>query len=106
MYLHLGQDRLIRLTDLLGIFDLDNTSSSRRTQDFLARAEREGRVINASDGLPKSFILCREGDRDLIYLSQISAATLLKRISQPVSAPWGSGAAITAESTERRPNHE
>ena len=81
MYLHLGQDSIVRQQDIVAIFDLDNASASKHTRDFLARAEREGRVVVVSEELPKSMILCKEDGRETVYLSQVSTATLLKRNS-------------------------
>ena len=73
MYLHLGSSVVIRQRDVVGIFDLDNTTSSRITRDFLTQAQR--------DDLPKSFLLCRDGAGETtVYLSQLSSATLLKRM--------------------------
>ena len=81
MYLHLGASVVIHQDDVLGIFDLDNTTASRLTRDFLAKAEREGRVVSAGDDLPKSFLLCRDRrGNDTVYLSQLAAATLVKRL--------------------------
>ena len=61
---------------VVGVFDLDNTTAaSRDTRAFLSRAEREGRLENAADDLPKSFIVCREKT----WLSQLAPATLLRR---------------------------
>ena len=80
MYLHLGQSVVVSTGEILGIFDLDNTSSSHLTRDFLKRGEQEGGVVNISDDLPKSFILCQRGhNRPIIYLSQLSAAALKGR---------------------------
>ena len=80
MYLHLGQGVVVPHRDIVGVFDLDNTSSSRLTRAFLEGAERAGRVVNASGDLPKSFVLCRpEGGEAMVYLSQLSPATLLRR---------------------------
>ena len=80
MYLHLGQSVAVPYRDIVGIFDLDNTSASFRTRKMLERAEKEGRVINVSDDLPKSFVLCqRGGEAGIIYLSQLSSATLRGR---------------------------
>ena len=59
MYLHLGASVVIPLGDVLGIFDLDNTTSSRVTRDFLARAQQAGQVVSVGEDLPKSFLLCR-----------------------------------------------
>ncbi|MGN8896987.1 extracellular matrix regulator RemB [Flavonifractor sp. HCP28S3_F3] len=80
MYLHLGQSVVVPYRDVVGIFDLDNTSSSHLTRAFLERAEKEGRVVNVSDDLPRSFVLCtQERGNSTVYLSQLSAATLLRR---------------------------
>lgn len=82
MYLHLGQSVVVPLRDVVGIFDLDNTTSSHRTRAFLARAEREGNVINVSEELPRSFVLCRRKGKRLVYLSQLSPATLARRAAE------------------------
>ena len=85
MYLHLGQSVVVPFRDVIGVFDMDNTTSSHLTRKFLERAEREGRVVSitgdVSGDLPKSFALCRAGDgAPVVYLSQLSTATLLKRV--------------------------
>ncbi len=80
MYLHLGQSVVVRQKDILGIFDLDNTTSSFRTRKFLERADREGRTVTVTDDLPKSFVVCQGLDgKAVIYLSQLSSATLRGR---------------------------
>lgn len=81
MYLHLGQSVVVRQRDIIGIFDLDNTSSSFRTRKFLEQAEREGRLISVFDDLPKSFVICGDGqEKNVVYLSQLSSATLRGRV--------------------------
>ena len=81
MYLHLGQSVVVLTGAIIGLFDLDNTTSSHLTRKFLERAEQQGRVVNVSDELPKSFVLCRgRGEaQSRVYLCQLSAATLLRR---------------------------
>ena len=79
MYLSIGNDMAVREKSIIGIFDMDNTSTSKRTRVFLARAEKEGRVINVSFELPKSFVVCLEEGKIIIYISQLSTATLEKR---------------------------
>ena len=81
MYLNIGGDMAVRDRSIIGIFDLDNTTSSRITRDFLTQAQRAGRVVTVGDDLPKSFLLCRDGAGETtVYLSQLSSATLLKRM--------------------------
>lgn len=43
MYLHLGQSVVVPFRDVIGLFDMDNTTSSHITRSFLNRAEKEGR---------------------------------------------------------------
>ena len=81
MYIHLGQSVVVRDRDVIGVFDMDNASWSHRTRAFLERAEREGRVFSATDDLPRSFVLCRrEGEDPIVYLCQLSSATLKGRM--------------------------
>ena len=79
MYLHLGKDVTIKAGDLIGIFDLDNTTISPDTRDFLARCEKNDIVTNVSDDLPKSFVVCRYNGETHVFLSAISPTTLKKR---------------------------
>ena len=80
MYLHLGKNVVVAQKDIVAVFDLDNSSHSHITRDYLARAEKNGRVVNVSDDLPKSFVVCRQEDGlQTVYLSQLASATLLKR---------------------------
>ena len=80
MYLHLGQSVVVPYSRIIGIFDLDNTSWSYKTREFLERAEREGRVISVCEDIPRSFVLV--GDLTgavMVYISQLSSAALLGR---------------------------
>jgi len=79
LYLHLGADTIVRKTDVVGIYDLDNCSASHITRDFLRRAEQGGKVVGLSEELPKSFILVETQGQITVYLSQLSTATLQKR---------------------------
>lgn len=80
MYLHLGMDKVITFDEIIGIFDLDTTTVSKRTRDYLAKAEKAGIVENVCYDIPKSFIVCRDKNGcEKVYISQISSTTLLKR---------------------------
>ena len=79
MYLSIGNDMAVREQSIIGIFDMDNTSPSKRPRQFLTKAEREGQVVPCDD-LPKSFVLTAEYGFDRVYLTSLSAATLEKRL--------------------------
>ena len=79
MYLSIGNDMALRERSVVGIFDLDNTSTSKRTLEFLAAAEAEGKVVPCDD-LPKSFVVTAEYGLDRVYLTPLNASTLEKRM--------------------------
>ena len=82
MYLHLGNDIVVNTEDIIGIFDLDNTTVSAHTRKYLSKSEKEREVIYVSYELPKAFIVIKKKKekKQKIYISQISSQTLLKRI--------------------------
>ena len=80
MYIHLGENTVVRDDEVIGIFDLETTTVSKHTRDFLGESEKRKEVINVSYELPKSFILCSKGkNKKRVYISQISSTTLFKR---------------------------
>ena len=79
MYLHAGNNKIIREKDIIGIFDVDNCTVSAITRKYLSDAERHLLVESAKDEIPKSFILYKENDKYMVCFSQISTSALLGR---------------------------
>ncbi len=79
MYLHLGQDTVIDDKSIVAMFDIDACTVSKKTRDFLAAAQKNGEVVNVSFELPRSFVVCRENGRNVVYISQLSTKTLSNR---------------------------
>jgi len=87
MYLHLGMDKVINFDDIIGIFDLDTSTVSKNTRNYLSKAEKDGIVENVCYDLPKSFIVCRnKSGEDKVFIAQISSTTLQKRAENVVSS--------------------
>ena len=79
-YLHIGMNVMVDPRRVIGIFDLDNTSTSKLARRFLDGAEKEGVVQSACEDIPRSFVVCDHPyHRQIIYLSQLNSQTLLKR---------------------------
>jgi hypothetical protein len=76
----LGGDTVVRESEIIGLFDIENTSVNRQTREFLKDSEKKGRVFNVSFDMPKSFILCSDGDRETLFISHTAAAVLKKRV--------------------------
>ena len=82
MFLHVGNNKNIRLSSVVGIFDMDNATVSAITRKFLGGKQKERLVESASYDIPKSFIVCNWGMDVVVYISQISSKTLLKRAQE------------------------
>lgn len=79
MFLHIGGDVVIPMKNIIAIFDIESTTVSKDTKDFLTIAEEEGFIESISNDLPKSFIITEVDKKSKIYLSPISSSTLQKR---------------------------
>lgn len=79
MFIHLGENIVIPLKDIIAILDIDSTSFSSDTRQFLKTADEEGFVRRITDDDPKSFVLAEVNKKSVIYLSPISSITLCKR---------------------------
>lgn len=84
MLLHLGQETVVNSKDIVAICDLDTSTVSHRTRDFLSKATKSGKVVNVSLELPKSFIIVEKNGKTTVYISQLSSSTLVKRAESNV----------------------
>ena len=69
----------VKTDDIIGIFDMDNTTVSAKTRSFLRNAQKNGEISDVTDDLPKSFIVTEVLGKKQVYISSLAASTLLKR---------------------------
>lgn len=79
MYLHIGNGKVIRKKDVIGIFDMDRTTMSRITKKFLSDKDKAGKVVSVCSDIPRSFIVTSDGN---VYISQISSQSIGSRAEQ------------------------
>jgi extracellular matrix regulatory protein B len=79
MFLHLGENVVVPVKDIIGIFDIESTMYSADTIQFLRMAEEDGFVERITKDKPKSFIIAEVNKKSKVYLSPISSSTLFKR---------------------------
>jgi hypothetical protein len=79
MFLHLGENVVVPIKDIIGIFDIETTMYSADTSQFLRMAEEDGFVERITKETPKSFVIAEVDKKSKIYLSPISSSTLSKR---------------------------
>lgn len=87
MFLHIGRDMIVKNDDIIGIFDIETTSTSKISREYLTPSP-DKKIVSVTQELPKSFIVCGGGlknknyakNKTKVYVSQISSSTLLKRI--------------------------
>ena len=79
MFLHLGENVVVPIKDVIGIFDIETSMYSSDTTQFLRLAEEDGFVQKINCEHPKSFVIAEVDKKSKIYFSPISTATLTKR---------------------------
>jgi len=81
MFLHVGNNKNIRIKDVIGIFDMDNATVSPITRKFLGGKQKELLVESASFDIPKSFILYYENGEYRVCFSPLSPSSLRGRMN-------------------------
>jgi len=79
MYLHIGGNHVIDRRDIIGVFDIEKSTISNITREYLRKQEKRGRVVTIVSDMPKSFVVVNKDDDIYVYLSSISPLTLKKR---------------------------
>ena len=77
MYIDIFTDVLVDSEKIVGIFDLDNTTTNKFTNDFLNEKQKENKITYLVSDIPKSFILMDDGS---VYIVELSSQILKKRI--------------------------
>ena len=77
MYLHLGQEVVVRFSDIVGIFDLEKATLSKTYEGFFGRKPPTNtRVVTVSYEMPKSFIVTMAEQRMYrLYLADFNCNT-------------------------------
>ena len=84
---------MLRTEDVIGIFDMDTATVGTATKRLLTKAQKEKRLENVSDGLPKSFLLTapvpcafpeksvkkEKPEKGSVWLSPLAPQTLAQR---------------------------
>ena len=85
MYVHIGNGESVRDTDIIGIFDLDTSTVSKITRDFINKKQKSGNVSYTDLDLPRSFVLTEEKGKIKVRLSRISTVGLKQRLEAGIN---------------------
>lgn len=81
MFIHIGDNTIVPVKSIVGIFDLEGTTITGFTREFLRIAEEEGFVRTVSERMPKSFLITEQNGQSVVYISPLSVSTIKKRIN-------------------------
>ncbi len=82
MFLHAGNNKNIRIKNIIGIFDMDNATVSPITRKYLSNAQKQNCVFSVAEEIPKSFIIFKDGENISVCFSPLSASSLAGRIDR------------------------
>lgn len=78
MYIDIATDFLIDEEDIVGIFDLDNTTAAgKHTINYLNEMQKKGMVTYLIKDIPKSFVVTKSGQ---VFVVELSSQILKKRL--------------------------
>lgn len=81
MLINIGQDAVIADREIIGIFDLDNTTVSKATREYINAASKKNECATVSmEELPKSFIVTARENKRTVYISPYNTSTIFKRV--------------------------
>ena len=69
MFIHIGENKVVRKKDVVAIFDMESSTVSSVTKKYLSNAQKEGTVVALGYDLPRSFIIMND---KTIYLSSLT----------------------------------
>ena len=75
MYLHIGENKVVRKNDIVAIFDMDSATVSSVTKKFLSSAQKDGNVKALGFDLPRTFIVMRD---KTVYLSAYKFSRIIE----------------------------
>jgi len=84
MYIHIGGEYMIKKESIVGIFDLENTTISKATKEYLKDKEKKHIIINVNEEMPKTFIILEEKGDKKVYITSISSKTIKKRFKNAI----------------------
>ena len=79
MYINIGKDIIIKVDDIIGIFDIEGNNKKDYLNSIIERLNEKKSVIDISDGNPKSLILYKKAGNERGILSNISSYSLGKK---------------------------
>ncbi len=82
MYLHVGNNKNIRIKSVIGIFDMDNSTISMITRKYLNSMQKKLLLESVSEEIPKSFVLYAEENEYKVCFSPLSVSALKGRLEE------------------------
>ncbi len=87
MYLHAGNNKIIRTKSIIGIFDMDNATLGSDTRTFLKKVQNDGLLEVSKEEIPKSFILYDKNKnikQTAVCISQLSSVSIASRAKKSI----------------------
>lgn len=75
IYIHIGNGCVLKNKEIIGIFDIDNTTVMKTSREFIKNEEKEDRIVSVFEDIPRSFIVCNNNT----YFSSLNSASLTRR---------------------------
>ena len=85
MFLHIGNGKSIKKDKIIGVFDLDTSTVSSVTKNYINKKQKEGLLEYDDTDLPRSFVVYGDKNNERVTLSRISTSGLKIRADEKIT---------------------
>lgn len=79
MYLHIGNNNIVKQTDLIAIYNIDSIKETVEYKRLINDLKNSHSLIKEEGTEEKSLIIAKTEDKIIGYISNISSTTIAKR---------------------------
>ena len=79
MYINIGSNVMLLKKNITAVFDIETTTGSEITREFLGRSTKRHEVVNVTYDLPRAMVLYCEKGKSTLYVTDLSAAAIKRR---------------------------
>ena len=80
MYLNIGKECILKVKDIIGIFNIDYIKNTKEYKAMYKSLEEEKNIIKAGVEKEKTFILAQNNKNKKGYITNIGVNTIAKRL--------------------------
>lgn len=81
MFVNIGANTIIKKKDIVAVFDIETTTGSETTREYLRRSNKRSEIVTLTEDLPRAMVLCNSRNGMALYITDVSSAAIKRRMA-------------------------